>query len=91
MADGTRAARREQAVEALLDATLESLATEGFAATTTRGVAQRAGVSQGLQQHYGIRLENILQRFSKPAVQQNRTLGVAKGNSFFRWFLGKVE
>ncbi|GIE34604.1 hypothetical protein Ait01nite_076490 [Actinoplanes italicus] len=52
MADGTRAARREQAVEALLDATLESLATEGFAATTTRGVAQRAGVSQGLQQHY---------------------------------------
>jgi AcrR family transcriptional regulator len=49
---GVRAARREQAVEALLDATLESLATEGFAATTTRGVAQRAGVSQGLQQHY---------------------------------------
>ncbi|BEL03100.1 hypothetical protein Q0Z83_012910 [Actinoplanes sichuanensis] len=49
---GVRAARREQAVESLLDATLESLATSGFAATTTRGVAQRAGVSQGLQQHY---------------------------------------
>jgi AcrR family transcriptional regulator len=52
VAHGVRAARREQAVEALLDATLESLATAGFAATTTRGVAQRAGVSQGLQQHY---------------------------------------
>jgi AcrR family transcriptional regulator len=52
VAYGVRAARREQAVDALLDATLESLATEGFAATTTRGVAQRAGVSQGLQQHY---------------------------------------
>jgi AcrR family transcriptional regulator len=52
MAHGVRAARREQAVEAILDATLESLATAGFAATTTRGVAQRAGVSQGLQQHY---------------------------------------
>ena len=52
MAHGVRAARREQAVEALLDATLDSLATAGFAATTTRGVAQRAGVSQGLQQHY---------------------------------------
>lgn len=49
---GTRAARRDQAVDALLDATLESLATMGFAATTTRGVAQLAGVSQGLQQHY---------------------------------------
>ncbi|MDI6104737.1 TetR/AcrR family transcriptional regulator [Actinoplanes sp. NEAU-A12] len=49
---GTRAARREQAVEALLDAALESLVTVGFAATTTRGVAQLAGVSQGLQQHY---------------------------------------
>jgi AcrR family transcriptional regulator len=49
---GIRAARREQAVEALLDAALESLATVGFAATTTRGVAQLAGVSQGLQQHY---------------------------------------
>lgn len=49
---GVRAARREQAVDALLDATLESLATSGFAATTTRGVAQLAGVSQGLQQHY---------------------------------------
>ncbi|MEU4625364.1 TetR/AcrR family transcriptional regulator [Actinoplanes sp. NPDC023801] len=52
MADGIRATRREQALEALLDATLESLATDGFAAITTRGVAQRAGVSQGLQQHY---------------------------------------
>ena len=49
---GLRAARREQAVDALLDATLDSLATVGFAATTTRGVARRAGVSQGLQQHY---------------------------------------
>ncbi|MEU4159724.1 TetR/AcrR family transcriptional regulator [Actinoplanes sp. NPDC026670] len=49
---GVRAARREQAVESLLDATLESLATSGFVATTTRAVAQRAGVSQGLQQHY---------------------------------------
>jgi AcrR family transcriptional regulator len=49
---GVRAARREQAVDALLDAALESLATVGFAATTTRGVAQLAGVSQGLQQHY---------------------------------------
>lgn len=51
-AGGLRAARREQAVDALLDATLDSLATVGFAATTTRGVAQLAGVSQGLQQHY---------------------------------------
>ncbi len=49
-----------------------------------------SSLAQGLQQHYGIRLENILQRFSKPAVQQNRTLEAEKGNSFFRWFLGKA-
>jgi AcrR family transcriptional regulator len=39
-------------VTALLDATLQSLAEVGIAATTTRGVAQRAGVSQGAQQHH---------------------------------------
>lgn len=48
----TRAQRREATHDALLDATVESLVELGYAGTTTRGVAERAGVSQGAQQHY---------------------------------------
>ncbi|MEV6302966.1 TetR family transcriptional regulator [Actinoplanes sp. NPDC051861] len=48
----SQAERRTATVSALLDATLQSLVEVGIAATTTRGVAQRAGVSQGAQQHY---------------------------------------
>jgi AcrR family transcriptional regulator len=36
----------------LLDAAVDCLIDEGYAAVTTRGVAERAGVSQGAQQHY---------------------------------------
>ncbi|RZK23409.1 MAG: hypothetical protein EOO56_05235 [Hymenobacter sp.] len=43
-----------------------------------------SSLAQALQQHYSIRLENILRQFSKPEAQQNRTLGVKTGNSFFR-------
>lgn len=49
-----------------------------------------SSLAQALQQHYNIRLENILRRFSKPEAKQNRTLGVEIGNPFFRWFLGKA-
>ncbi len=48
----TQAERRAATIDALLDATIDSLAEVGFVATTTRGVAERAGVSQGAQQHY---------------------------------------
>ena len=37
---------------ALLDAAIESLIDDGYAAMTTRRVSERAGVSQGAQQHY---------------------------------------
>lgn len=47
-----RAQRRTETREALLDATIDSLVELGYGATTTRGVAKRAGVSQGAQQHY---------------------------------------
>jgi AcrR family transcriptional regulator len=36
----------------LLDATIESLIEVGYAATTTRAVAERAGVSAGAQTHH---------------------------------------
>ncbi|MEV6338175.1 TetR/AcrR family transcriptional regulator [Nocardia vinacea] len=48
----TRSARREETRIALLNATIQSLITHGYAATTTRGVAEIAGVSQGAQQHH---------------------------------------
>ncbi|MCX6399982.1 MAG: TetR/AcrR family transcriptional regulator [Propionibacteriales bacterium] len=47
-----QAERRTATTEKLLDATIECLAELGYVATTTRRVAERAGVSQGAQQHY---------------------------------------
>lgn len=48
----SRAEQREDTRQAILDATIASLIENGQAATTTRGVAERAGVSQGAVQHY---------------------------------------
>lgn len=48
----SQAQRRAATVDALLEATLASLVEVGLAATTTRAVAERAGVSQGAQQHH---------------------------------------
>lgn len=48
----TQAKRRAATREALLEATVESLTEVGYVATTTRGVAKRAGVSQGALQHH---------------------------------------
>src|SRR3954447_7671293 len=44
--------RRAAMQAALLDAAIETLVEDGYAALTTRGVSERAGVSQGAQQHY---------------------------------------
>ncbi|MEV0063463.1 helix-turn-helix domain-containing protein [Nocardia sp. NPDC050718] len=48
----TQSQRRAATVDALLDATIQVLTDGGYAALTTRRVAERAGVSQGAQQHY---------------------------------------
>ncbi|MBF6329093.1 TetR/AcrR family transcriptional regulator [Nocardia transvalensis] len=48
----SQAERRAATRTALLDATITSLCEVGYTATTTRGVAERAGVSQGAQQHH---------------------------------------
>jgi AcrR family transcriptional regulator len=44
--------RREETRAKLLEATLQSLLDVGYAATTTRRVAELAGVSQGAQTHH---------------------------------------
>lgn len=48
----TQAQRRAATREALLDATIASLVAEGYAHTTIRGIAQRAGVTPGAAQHH---------------------------------------
>lgn len=48
----TQAQRRAATRAALLDATVAALVEEGYANITTRGIAERAGVSQGTQQHH---------------------------------------
>src|SRR3954447_24481926 len=48
----SQADRRAATQAALLDAAIETLVEDGYAALTTRGVSERAGVSQGAQQHY---------------------------------------
>jgi AcrR family transcriptional regulator len=48
----TQAERRVATRTALLQASIACLVDEGYANTTTRGVAQRAGVSPGALQHH---------------------------------------
>jgi len=54
----TQAERRAATRTALLDATIASLVEEGYANTTTRGIAERAGVTPGaLQHHFATKVE----------------------------------
>jgi AcrR family transcriptional regulator len=54
----TQAERRAATRAALLDATIDSLVEEGYAKTTTRGIARRAGMTLGaLQHHYASKAE----------------------------------
>jgi AcrR family transcriptional regulator len=48
----TQAERRAATRAALLEATIACLAEEGYAHTTTRRIAERAGVTPGAQQHH---------------------------------------
>lgn len=77
----TQAERRESTRAALLDAAVDCLIEDGYAAVTTRGIAERAGVSQGAQQHYfDGRVEMVVQavghlsqRLADQAREQMRT------------------
>lgn len=69
----SRAEQREDTRIAILDATIASLIESGHAATTTRGVAERAGLSQGaLQHHYptrGALLDAAVRRLADQSAQ----------------------
>lgn len=56
----TQAQRRAETRAALLEATVDCLAEVGYAATTTRRIAERAGVTPGaLQHHFASKAELI--------------------------------
>lgn len=69
----TQAERREATRRALLDATIDCLASEGYAATTTRRVAELAGVTPGaLVHHFGSKaglvseaMRRVMSRFAE--------------------------
>jgi AcrR family transcriptional regulator len=66
----TQAERRATTRTALLDAALVSLVEDGYGNITTRGIAQRAGVSQGTQQHYfATKAEFVVEAMSYAAAQ----------------------
>jgi AcrR family transcriptional regulator len=56
----TQAERRESTRGALLDATIECLARDGYAKATTRRIAMRAGVTPGaLQYHFATKAQLV--------------------------------
>jgi AcrR family transcriptional regulator len=58
----TQAARRAATRTALIDATVAALVKDGYARLSTRGVAERAGVSQGtLQHHFATKSELVVE------------------------------
>ncbi|KRF29432.1 TetR/AcrR family transcriptional regulator [Nocardioides sp. Soil805] len=67
----TQAERRDATITRLLDATVECLATRGYAATTTSAVAAAAGVSQGaLFRHFPTR-QDLLVATAEVVAERN--------------------
>jgi AcrR family transcriptional regulator len=75
----TQAERRAATRAALLDATIASLVEEGYANTTTRGIAERAGVTPGaLQHHFATKVELMAEtrrRISTKIIEEVLALG----------------
>lgn len=66
----TQAERRATTRTALLDAAIVSLVSDGYSNMTTRRVAERAGVSQGTQQHYFASKQDFVVEAMRYAGQQ---------------------
>jgi AcrR family transcriptional regulator len=67
----TQAERRDATITRLLDATVDCLATRGYAATTTAAVAAAAGVSQGaLFRHFPTR-QDLLVATAEAVAERN--------------------
>jgi AcrR family transcriptional regulator len=67
----TQSERREETRGRLLDATIESLISVGYAGTTIRRVTELAGVSQGAQSHhFPHRVDLVTSAFERLAEQR---------------------
>jgi AcrR family transcriptional regulator len=79
--DDPQPARRAQTIVRLLDATVDSLVEDGYAATTIRAVARRAGVSQGAAtHHFAKRLDLVaaaIERLSEQRLAELRAAAAA--------------
>ena len=67
----TQSERSAETRGRLLDATIESLISDGYAGTTIRRVTERAGVSQGAQSHhFPHRVDLVVSAFERLAEQR---------------------
>ena len=66
----TQEARRTETRAKLLDATIESILEVGYAQTTTRSVAERAGVSAGAQAYHFPRRVDLVAAAAEQLVEQ---------------------
>src|SRR5215212_4680044 len=74
----TQEERRAQTRTKLLDATVRSLVEVGYAGTTTRAVAQRAGVSSGAQtHHFPRRVDLVAAAVEQLTIQRVRAMRAA--------------
>ena len=71
--------RRAETRAKLLDATIECLLEEGYAGTTTRRVAELAGVSQGAQTHHFPYRVDLVAAAIERLAQHGRRVSAARG------------
>jgi TetR/AcrR family transcriptional regulator len=80
---------RNTAEAALLDAAERLLVESGYAAVTTRRLAEEAGVNHGLVHYYFGSIENVLaqtlERFTARLIDRQRALYAAEGPFLDKW------
>ena len=80
---------REAAEEALLDAAERLLVSVGYAAVTTRRLAEEAGVNHGLVHYYFGSMDNLLvrtlERFTQTLIARQRAMYAAEVPFVERW------
>src|SRR5262245_53861796 len=89
MATAEKTTARTHAEEALLDAAERLLADAGYAAITTRRLAEEAGVNHGLVHYYFGSIENVLvqalERFTERLIERQRELYAADVPFVEKW------
>ncbi len=80
---------RERVTEALLDAAERLLVEHGYAAITSRALAARAGVNNGLVHYYFGSMEEVLvqvlERFTERLIVRQRAMYAGPGSFLEKW------